>query len=97
MEQVPDLVIEKTNKILALQYAKLPGGTVKQMVNKILESIYTRQFMNKHSFSGSASRISKKLKGTTPPTLVKPGLPDGDLKAIFCKILKLSKIKICDK
>ena len=59
------------------------SGNLHLMVNKLMESIYTREYMSNHTLSGMAPR-AKKL-GNTPPTPVKPGLPKEDVLALTCK------------
>jgi hypothetical protein len=55
------------------------SGNLHLMVNKLMESIYTREYMSNHTLTGMAPQ-AKKL-GNTPPTPVKPGLPKEDVLA----------------
>ncbi len=64
------------------------------MVNKILESIYTRKYISEHSLCGLAPRLSKAQKAAnvqqgTPPTPTKPGFPNKDVTAVTRKCYKL--------
>ena len=68
-----------------------------QMVNKLMESIYTRMYMSQHSLSGSSPRLSRAQKEinvrlNTPPPAVKPGLPKEDVVAITHKYIAFSFI-----
>lgn len=75
--------IEKSDLKFAISIGRLSSGNLHLMVNKIMESIYTRVFMSNHTLTGMAPRAKK--VGNTPPTPVKPGLPREDVLAITRK------------
>ncbi|EFX61737.1 hypothetical protein DAPPUDRAFT_338310, partial [Daphnia pulex] len=75
-----NLRIEKSDLKFAITIGRLSSGNLHLMVNKIMESIYTRVFMSNHTLPGMATR-AKKVRNT-PPTPVKPGLPREDVLAI---------------
>ncbi|EFX64091.1 hypothetical protein DAPPUDRAFT_118553 [Daphnia pulex] len=75
-----NLRIEKSDLKFAITIGRLSSGNLHLMVNKIMESIYTRVFMSNHTLTGMAPRAKK--VGNTPPTPVKPGLPREDVLAI---------------
>jgi hypothetical protein len=81
------LKIDKTDLKFAITIGRLSKTNLNAMVNKILESVYTRTFMSQHSLSGKAPRISKaqmnlNVQMNTPPRSTKPGLPKDDVSAI---------------
>ena len=55
---------------------------MRSMINKIMESIYTRQYMATHSYTGRASPANKRER-----IPAKPAMPTEELKAIRCKHL----------
>lgn len=81
------LKIEKSDLKFAITIGRLYSGNLHLMVNKRLESVYTRTYMSEHLLPGMAPR-AKKL-ANTPPTPVKPGLPKEDVVAVSrkCSIL----------
>lgn len=52
------------------------------MINKIMESVYTREYMFKHSYTG---RKAPKPKEKENDSFVKERLPEEDVTAIHCK------------
>ncbi|KZS03747.1 Uncharacterized protein APZ42_033457 [Daphnia magna] len=78
-----NLRIEKSDLKFAITIGRLSSGNLHLMVNKIMESIYTRVFMSNHTLTGMAPRAKK--VGNTPPTPVKPDFPREDVLAITRK------------
>ncbi|XP_045022801.1 regulator of nonsense transcripts 2-like [Daphnia magna] len=85
-----NLRIEKSDLKCAITIGRLSSGNLHLMVNKIMESIYTRVFMSNHTLTGMAPRAKK--VGNTPPTPVKPGLPREDVLAITRKFFFAWKV-----
>ncbi len=54
------LKISRGNLTLAVSYGKIESeeGNLKKMINKLMESVYTREYMANHSYTGR--RGSKK-------------------------------------
>lgn len=79
-------MINKEDLKLALAEAKKSPliAAVNAMANKILESVYSRQFMSERSLTG---RKPPKKKTSTPVKPIKLGLPKEDVEAITCKKL----------
>ncbi|KAK4013681.1 hypothetical protein OUZ56_026233 [Daphnia magna] len=85
-----NLRIEKSDLKFAITIGRLSSGNLHLMVNKIMESIYTRVFMSNHTLTGMAPRAKK--VGNTPPTPVKPGLPREDVLAITLFMIQAWKV-----
>lgn len=77
-----NLLIEKSQLKMALTIGRLSKSNLNGMVNKLMEGIYTRDYMSKRSLSGKAPRKSRSL-ASTPTTPTKPGLPVNDVTAII--------------
>ena len=89
-----DLKIAKSDLEFAITTGRLSSGNLNLMINKILESIYSRKYMSEHSLSGLAPRLSKAQKAAnvqqgTPPAPTKPGLPNKDVTALTRKCYNL--------
>ncbi|KAI9553726.1 hypothetical protein GHT06_021662 [Daphnia sinensis] len=87
------LRINASDLKFAITIGRLSNGNLNAMVNKILESVYTRIYMSEHSLSGLPPRVSKAQKEIysrlkTPPKPTKPGLPEEDVTAITLFMIK---------
>jgi phage gpG-like protein len=73
------LQINAADLKLAVSYGSVGNGdsNMRSMINKIMESIYTRQYMATHSYTGKASPANKRAR-----IPAKPALPVDDRKAI---------------
>ncbi|KAK4030936.1 hypothetical protein OUZ56_024361 [Daphnia magna] len=85
-----NLRIEKSDLKFAITIGRLSSGNLHLMVNKIMESIYTRVFMSNHTLTGMAPRAKK--VGNTPPTPVKPDFPREDVLAITLFMIQAWKV-----
>ncbi|KZS19598.1 Uncharacterized protein APZ42_013918 [Daphnia magna] len=83
------LKIKKSDLKFAITIGRLYSGNLHLMVNKRLESVYTRTYMSEHLLPGMAPR-AKKL-ANTPSTPVKPGLPKEDVVAISLFMIQVWK------
>ncbi|KAI9551041.1 hypothetical protein GHT06_006255 [Daphnia sinensis] len=89
------LMINEADLKLAVSYGSVGNGdsNMRSMINKIMESVYTREFMATHSYTGKKTPAKRQDKEHQP----KPALPIDDVKAIRCKhvnfALKLLNIK----
>ena len=82
-----NLKIEKSDLKFAITIGRLSSGNLNQMVNKIMESIYTRLYMSQHSLFGMAPRLFTVQKDlNTPPKPKNSGLPKKDILAITRKL-----------
>lgn len=82
------LKIKKYELKFAMTIGRLNPGNLHSMVNKIMESIYTRIYMSEHSLLGLPPR-GKKL-ANTPPAPVKPALPKEDVVALTRKLKQIN-------
>ena len=78
--------IEKSQLKMAITIGRLLKDNLNGMVNKLLEGLYTREYMSKRSLSGKGPRVRRPAAlAANPPTPTKPGLPVDDVAAITCK------------
>lgn len=88
-------MINEADLKLAVSYGSVGNGdpNMRSMINKIMESVYTREFMATHSYTGKKAPANRRDTEHRP----KPALPIDDVKAIRCKhvyfVLKLLIIK----
>lgn len=65
--------------------ARMSKDNVNFMNNKLMEGVYTREFMTEHSLTGKPLRLPRAAQQQRQPEdspKVKPGLPMDDFQAI---------------
>ncbi|KZS01082.1 Uncharacterized protein APZ42_002366, partial [Daphnia magna] len=74
------LMINEADLKLAVSYGSVGNGdpNMRSMINKIMESVYTREFMATHSYTGKKAPANRRDTEHRP----KPALPIDDVKAI---------------